>query len=115
MDDPAVFARWYEALVWMHEIAPRLPKVHRPTLVRRFLDHGLSLIRVITDLRYTRRRGALFAEADGHLDQLRVLARLLCDLRALSVRQYERFSKSVDEVGRMIGGWRKTACGASGG
>ena len=115
MDEPAVFARWYEALVWMHEIAPRLPKVHRPTLVRRFLDHGLSLIRVITDLRYTRRRGALFAEADGHLDQLRVLARLLCDLRALSVRQYERFSEAVDEVGRMIGGWRKASCGASAG
>jgi hypothetical protein len=114
MDDPAVFTRWYETLLWMHEIAPRLPKVHRPTLVRRFLDHGLSLMRAITDLRYARRRGALFAEADRHLDQLRVLARLLTDIRALSIRQYERFAEAADEVGRMLGGWRRASCVASG-
>jgi len=109
MDEPAVFSRWYETLLWMHERAPRLPKVHRPTLVRRFLDHGLSLMEVVTRLRYARRRRTLFSEADAHLDQLRVLGRLLHDLRGLSLRQYEHFARSVDEVGRMLGGWRRAS------
>jgi len=109
MDDPEVFTRWYEVLLWMHEIAPRLPRVHRPTLVRRLLDHGLSLMQVVTELRYTRRRAPLFLAADGHLDQIRVLGRLMCDLRVLSVKQYERLSTGVDEVGRMLGGWRKAS------
>jgi hypothetical protein len=109
MDDLAVFTRWYETLRTMHEIAPRLPKVHRPTLVRRFLDSGLDLMRTVTDLRYTRSRGALFLEADRHLDHLRVLCRLMCDLRLLSKRQYERIVTAADEVGRMLGGWKRAS------
>lgn len=109
MDDPAVFSRWYETLLFLHEIAPRLPKVHRPTLVHRLLDHALSLMEVVTSLRYTRQRGALFLAADRHLDQVRVLGRLMCDLRVLSVKQYERLALGADEVGRMLGGWRKAS------
>lgn len=109
MDEPAVFSRWYETLRWMHEIAPRLPKFHRPTLVRRFLDAGLDLMRTVTDLRYTRRRGQLFLEADRHLDKLRVIGRLMCDIRVLSRKQYERLAMEVDDVGRMLGGWKKAS------
>jgi hypothetical protein len=109
VDEPAVFSRWYETLRFLHEIAPRLPKVHRPTLVRRILDHSLELMEVVTSLRYTKSRGPLFLAADRHLDQIRVLGRLMCDLRVLSVRQYERLALGVDEVGRMLGGWRKAS------
>jgi hypothetical protein len=109
VDEPAVFSRWYETLRFLGEIAPRLPKVHRPTLVARLLDHALALMEVVTSLRYTKQRGPLFLDADRHLDQIRVLARLMCDLRVLSVKQYERLALGVDEVGRMLGGWRRVS------
>ena len=109
MDDPAVYSRWYETLRFLHEIAPRIAKVHRPTLVRRLLDRSLDLMETITALRYTRRRQALFLRADSEIDRLRVLARLMHDLRLLSTKQYERLSTDLDDVGRMIGGWRRAS------
>ena len=109
MDDPVVFVRLYAAVKLLHEIAPRLPKIHRPTLVRRLLDTSLDLLQTLTALRYTRRRVALFDQADMEMDRLWLLCRLANDLRVLSTRQYERISSITDDVGRMLGGWRKAS------
>ncbi len=68
MDEPVLFTHLYQMVRRLHEMAPRLPKVHRPTLVRRLLDHSLSLMEIVTSLRYTRNRGSLFIAADRHLD-----------------------------------------------
>jgi len=51
----------------------------------------------------------MFERADLCLDRIRVLARILFDLRILSLKQYERLALNVDEAGRMVGGWRKAA------
>lgn len=41
------------------------------------------------------------------LELLRVCMRLVCDMKCLEVRQYEYFSKQIDEIGRQLGGWIK--------
>jgi hypothetical protein len=108
VDEPVLFTHLYAMVLRLHELAPRLPKVHRPTLVRRLLDSALDLLGAVTDLRYTRQRTALFLDADRHLDRLRVLSRLAVDLRIISVRQYEQLAADLGEAGRMLGGWKKT-------
>ena len=107
MDEPVLFTHLYDMVRRLHELAPRLPKVHRPTLVRRMLDSALDLLATVTDLRYTRQRKALFLEADRHIDRLRVLSRLAVDLKIISVKQYEQFASDLGEAGRMIGGWKR--------
>ncbi|WP_427340948.1 hypothetical protein [Caloranaerobacter sp. DY30410] len=44
------------------------------------------------------------------LDTLRALIRLSADpqLRYLSLKKYENWSKMLNEIGRMIGGWIKS-------
>ena len=108
MDEPVLFSHLYAMVLRLHELAPRLPKVHRPTLVRRMLDSALDLLATVTDLRFTPQRRALFLEADRHIDRLRVLSRLAVDLRVISVKQYEQIASELGEAGRMLGGWKKT-------
>ena len=103
-----LFTHWYDSLLWMFEAAKRFPKSQRLILTARFLDHGLDVMETIQALRYTRERERLFRRADLGLDRLRVTARLLHDLRILSLRQYEGFALNVDEAGRMLGGWRRS-------
>jgi len=106
-DELPLFTHWYDLLVWMFQTAKRFPKSQRLTLTIRFLNLGLEVMEKIQALRYTRRREALFMRTNACLDRLRVLSRLMAELRILSFSQYEYFASNVDEAGRMIGGWKR--------
>lgn len=103
-----LFTHWYDTLLWMFKTAQRFPKSQRLVLTIRFLNLGLDVMEKIQTLRYTRKRDALFKKTNLNLDRLRVLSRLLTELRILSLKQYEFFSLNVDEAGRMLGGWRRS-------
>ena len=45
---------------------------------------------------------------DVQLDILRTFIRLAMELGYLPFKKYVVWSAKVDEIGRMIGGWRKT-------
>ncbi len=59
-----------------------------------------------------RRRGARRLEAlddaDGNLDATRFMLRLATDLGYLSNRQHAFACERVAEIGRLIGGWRRS-------
>ena len=42
------------------------------------------------------------------LDALRLLVRMAHDLEHLPTKRYEELSSMMGEVGRMLGGWRKS-------
>lgn len=50
---------------------------------------------------------SILLQADVTLTKLRLYLRLCHDLDLLSRGQYEHVSRSVDEIGRLLGGWRK--------
>ena len=50
----------------------------------------------------------ILREADVTLAKLRLYLRLCHDLDLLSRGQYEHAARLVDEIGRLLGGWRKT-------
>lgn len=58
-----------------------------------------------------RERGRLLGRANLGVEKLRFLFRLAMDLRHLDRRRYEHAARSLDEIGRMIGGWRKASDG----
>ena len=45
--------------------------------------------------------------ADLALEKSRIWLRLAFELRYLSLKQYEIGSRMADELGRLLGGWRK--------
>jgi len=103
-----LFTQWYDVLTWMFRTARRFPKSQRMILTIRFLNLGLDVMEKIQALRYMNKRDTLFNKANLGLDRLRVLSRLMSDLRILSLKQYEFFTLNVDETGRMLGGWRRS-------
>ena len=53
------------------------------------------------------RAGAL-ARADVELTKLRFYLRLCRDMNLLKLNQYHHAAEMVAEIGRLLGGWRKT-------
>jgi hypothetical protein len=46
------------------------------------------------------------------LNLLRVLIRLLKDVKAINIKKYSTLEENIDEIGRMLGGWIKSTKGA---
>ena len=58
--------------------------------------------------------GGILAAANLGIEKLRFLCRLAKDLGHLDERRYEHAARSLDETGRLIGGWRKADEAAKG-
>ena len=68
---------------------------------------ALDIAEELVEARYTRRKRDRLHSINRKLERLRILLRLSHDLQALPHRQYEFAMRSLDEAGRMVGGWLK--------
>ena len=56
---------------------------------------------------YTKERTQHLRRANLGIEKLRFLLRLAADLRLLDRRRYEHAARTLDDTGRLIGGWMK--------
>ena len=68
-----------------------------------------DLFDLLVRAKFDRVRQALLEQVNLELELLRLQLRMAKDLKCLSIESYGFASRSVDEVGRMVGGWIKTA------
>lgn len=115
MDEPSnlavVVQKAYDWNVWLHPHVHKFPRDHRFSLGQHLLDSSLSLLMNLVDAMYTKRNAHLLAAAMKDVNRLRYLFRLSKDLRSSSGKSYEFAARSLDEIGRMTGGWWKSASG----
>jgi len=109
MEESPAFARTYDLLRWLLPATAKFPKQQRFVLARRIEDAAFGCHRALLRARVERAAG--LDEADRELAALRTYLRLACDLRFWSLNQYEHAARLADEVGRLIGGWRRQAAG----
>ena len=103
---PALEAMYGFAL-WLVPTVEKFPRRQKFLLGDRMQATALDVLERLIDATYTRdRRGHLNAANLG-IEKLRLLCRLAKDLGHLDERRYEHAARSLDETGRLIGGWRK--------
>jgi hypothetical protein len=97
----------YRFLAWLIPTVERFPRRQKFLLGDRIQTSALDVLERLIEATYSRRRGDLLARANLGLEKLRFLFRLAHDLRYLDHRRYEHAARSLDETGRLVGGWRK--------
>jgi len=103
-------------LLWLVPTVEKFPRSQKFLLGDRIQTTALDIVERLVEATYTRQRGKALSAANLGLEKLRILFRLSNDLRVLDSRRYEFASRSLDEVGRLIGGWirqQKTLSDAS--
>jgi hypothetical protein len=109
MNESPIFSKTYDLLLWLIPQANKFPRAHRfglgERIVRQVLDFNEILIRAGLS---KRERARLLDDADVRLALLRQNLRLCKDLDLLKVNQYEHVSRLLAEIGRLLGGWKKT-------
>lgn len=104
-----LFSKFYDWLLWLTPCVEKFPKAQRFLLASHLLDtsyacHG-ELIRARKVSGEERKQALL--QADILLETLRLQWRLAHELRCVTPAQYEHGTKLLNEVGRLLGGWRK--------
>jgi hypothetical protein len=103
---PALEAH-YRFLLWLVPTVEKFPKSQKFLLGDRIQAAALDVLERLIEATYSRRRQHHLAAANLGIEKLRFLFRLAMDLRILDLRRYEHAACSLDETGRLIGGWTK--------
>ena len=109
--DMPIFTRTFDFLSWLLPVSNHFPRAHRHTFTRRLLDAAFDLRETLEEANFLRgssRRQRLVA-ADILLAKVRMYLRLAHRWKWLSDGQYHHASDMVVEIGRLLGGWLKTA------
>ncbi|MCY1285986.1 hypothetical protein D9M68_303260 [compost metagenome] len=103
-----LLVRLEELDAYSHHALHQFPKLERHLLcadIRGALAQALRLT-VTAWKRYHKK--TTLAELDVEVEMLRVLVRKAFAMNYINERRYEVWSRHVDEIGRMVGGWIKS-------
>ena len=106
-----LFVKTHDFNVWLIRHTQRFPKNLRASLSLRIENAALEFQELLMMANSSRdvHRNHYLEQADGRLLGLRVLLRYTIDFELLGSGQYEFASKSLEELGRLLGAWRKVS------
>jgi len=97
----------YDLVREMTRRVGKFPRAYRFILGDRILNNVYDVLDLLVAAKYTRDKWDLLDRANLRLEQVRFQVRLAHDEHLMSTRQYEVVARLIDEVGRLVGGWRK--------
>lgn len=99
----------YDMIQYGYICLRQYPKSEKHTLAAETKRAMFALLKAIimANKRYYKKNS--IQEADIQLDILRYYVRLGKDLEFLPIKKYENWAKMLAEIGKMIGGWLKSA------
>lgn len=106
-EDLPIFIKWMDFVKWLMVTTNGFPQKARFTFGDRLINLALSTVEDLVEARYSRNKGVTLRHANMNLEKLRVLIRICFESRILSRKAYEHASYSINEVGKMLGGWMK--------
>ena len=97
----------YRFVLWLVPTVEKFARSQKFLLGDRMQSAALDVIERLIEATYTKQRAAMLAHANLGIEKLRFLCRLATDLHHFDTRRYEHAARALDEIGRLIGGWRK--------
>lgn len=103
-----LFAKTYDFLLWLIPLTLKFPKSQRFLLAERLSGMALDFYDlIIAAVQQPQGQAQKLDEADRLLTKIRLYVRLSHDLECISLGQYEHAARRMDELGRLIGGWKR--------
>jgi hypothetical protein len=106
---PVVLVKAKGAYAAWFKILADFPKVYRYNLGGKIENSFLSLLENIFVASYLSgdKKGAQLSLAIIKLDNLKFFTQLAWENKCLANNKYTALSEQLDEIGRMLGGWKK--------
>lgn len=107
-EDLLILQKCYEMVKYGRSALKQYPKSERHNLAAdtKLAMYGLLRLIIRANKRYYKK--TTLQDVDIELDFMRYLIRLGRDEGFLPFKKYEIWSKKINEVGKMLGGWMKS-------
>ena len=99
----------YQFLLWLIPAVEKFPRTQKFLLGDRMQTLALDVQESLIEATYSKSPTAHLLACNLRLEKLRFLLRLAMDLRYLDLKRYEFAAKAIDEIGRLVGGWKKAS------
>ncbi len=76
-------------------------------LGQRLSNQVMNVLEILVEAAYSREKHGRLASANRQMEVVRWTMRMCKDRNLLSAAQFEHSAKSLNECGRMVGGWWK--------
>lgn len=108
--DIPIFRKVYDLYKQFHDIRNKAPKQDRYTIYVKCENSLLEVLEGILEASQLSRNEKMpvLQKTSLKLNFLRVFIRLLKDVKSIDLKNYASLEESVDEIGRMLGGWIKS-------
>jgi hypothetical protein len=102
-----VLKKSYELYKTFHEYRKVISKSDRFTIFERSEDLIIDIIELSNEAGYGRGNNkiAILDRASVKLNTLRLFIRLMKDTTSFDFKKYTTLQATIDEIGRMLGGW----------
>lgn len=109
--DIPIFRKTYDLYKTFYGYRAAIPKQDRYTVWQKSEELILKILEeVLTASKlYKSEKAAVLDNASINLNLLRVFLRLMKEVRTIDNKKYVTLESSVDEIGRMLGGWIRSA------
>jgi hypothetical protein len=107
MKQSPIFVKHYDLMAWLIPRTLHFPKSQRGVLARQVQMELFRIYEALVAAGASNYPMPNLEEADRGLIRLRTYLRLCRDLQLLSPGQFEHAARLVQEVGRLLGGWKK--------
>ncbi len=109
-EEMIIFTRTYDLVAWLLPVTQNFPRSHRFVITQRLQNAALNFQELLIEA--NSQRGALRSEklntADVELRKVRLYLRLIQKWDWIKEGQYRHVSAMVAEIGRLLGGWKKS-------
>jgi hypothetical protein len=107
-EDLPVITKAFDLTREMMARTRKLPRELRFVLGDRMLTTVYDVLDLLLEAKYARSKRALLDRANLLLERLRFQVRLCVEEKLISIRQFEYVAGMIQEIGQMVGGWRKS-------
>ena len=111
MQQMPIFSRTFDFLSWLLPATNHFPRSQRHAFTHRLLNAAFDLRERLEEANFRsgQARRQKLIEADEALSHVRLYLRLAAQWQWLSTGQYEHVAGMVEEIGRLLGGWKKAS------
>lgn len=108
-NDLIIYQKTYDFIQYGYVCLRQFPKSEKFTLAAEIKRTMIALLRLIVTANKRYYKKTTLQDLDVELDLLRMYIRLGKDLGFLDLKKYEKLALMLNEIGRLVGGWMKSA------
>ena len=108
MKQSPIFARTYDFVAWLIPLTIKFPRSQRFVMAAALQRESLRFQELLIEASHQNQKSDALVTADAELDKVRTHLRMSLEMGLVQPSQYEHAARLLTEIGKLLGGWKRT-------